>query len=74
MALLGALGVDPTAPDDERLVRIIITFAGLTAACLAAVRLDLAHDWRTHIVTAAADSLSADSLSRHGGTGAKDRT
>jgi len=57
MAILSAFSIDPTQPDEERLVRVMSAMAGLMMSALVAVRLDLKREWRNFIVNAALNSL-----------------
>ncbi len=61
LVLVTALGIDPTAVDDERMVRVISAMAGLTAAALQAVRIDHTRQWREHIIAATIDTLTSAS-------------
>jgi AcrR family transcriptional regulator len=54
---LAAFGVDPTAPADERTVRVAAALAALAVLTVTAHQQDLTVAWRPHIVLACFDAL-----------------
>ena len=57
LAVAAGFGIDVSAPDEDRIVRVLSATAGLTAAALRAQDLGLAQQWRNLIVETAMNTL-----------------